>query len=101
MIARRFAEPLIDDDVVLDVIELHDEAYNAWQCGNRDGRWDKAERRALALVERMGENIALYLAFYRCDNSTEGKLQDCFEWFDDFVKRNEIGASVGNRNDDD
>lgn len=88
MIARRFAESFIDDEAVLEVIETHDEAFNSWQCGNRDGRWDKAERRAAALVERLGENIGLYLAFYRCDNSTEGKQQDCFEWFDEFVERN-------------
>lgn len=88
MIARQFAEAFIDDEAVLEVIETHDEAFNSWQCGNRDGRWDKAERRATALVERLGENISLYLAFYRCDNSTEGKQQDCFEWFDEFVERN-------------
>lgn len=50
MIARRFAESFIDDDSGLDVIELHDDAYNSWQCGNRDGRWDKAERRATTLI---------------------------------------------------
>jgi len=81
MIARRFAERIIDDDAVLDVIELHDEAFNAWQCGNRDGRWERAGQRAEALRERLGGNADLYLAFYRCDNSTAGKQQDCFEWF--------------------
>lgn len=33
-IARRFAERYISDPAVLDVIELHDEAYNAWQNGH-------------------------------------------------------------------
>ena len=86
MIARRFAESFIGDTAVLDVIELHDEAYNAWQCGNRDGRWDQASRRALALLDRLGCNLALYLAFYRCDNATAGKEQNCYEWFKQFAQ---------------
>lgn len=89
MIARRFAESIIDDEAVLDVIELHDEAFNAWQCGNRDGRWDRARQRATALLERLGENIDFYLAFYRCDNSTEGKEPDCYDWFVEFVKQSQ------------
>lgn len=81
MRARRFAERYLDDSAILDVIELHDEAYNAWQRGNRDDKWDKAHARAEALVARLGDNLPLYLAFYQCDNATEGKQQDCFEWF--------------------
>jgi hypothetical protein len=81
MIARRFAEPLIDDPAVLDVIELHDEAYNAWQKGARDKRWDRAVQRAAALFERLGPTRALYVAFYRCDNAVVGKSADCYDWF--------------------
>jgi hypothetical protein len=87
MIARRFAEPLIDDDAVLDVIELHDEAYNSWQKGARDKRWDRAEERAAALIQRLGPTRDLYVAFYRCDNSVEGKSSDCFRWFQQQLAR--------------
>lgn len=101
MIARHFAESFIADDSVLDVIELHDDAYNSWQCGNRDGRWDKAERRAAVLVERLENKLDLYLAFYRCDNFTEGKESDCFDWFEAFVTKTQYETSAGSRNDDD
>jgi len=86
MRARRFAEPLISDEQVLDVIELHDHAYNAWQRGNIGGDWTAAERRASALVTRLGGAVDLYVRFYRCDNETEGKKQACFLWFRDFVE---------------
>src|ERR1044072_9029599 len=33
MIARRFAERYVTDTELLDIIELHDEAYNAWSTG--------------------------------------------------------------------
>ena len=46
MIARRFAERYSDDRELLDVIELHDEAFNAWVKGDRGGKWDAAEARA-------------------------------------------------------
>ena len=49
MRARRFAERLLDDADLLDVIELHDDAYLAWRHGRRSGDWDEAERRARAL----------------------------------------------------
>lgn len=81
MRARRFAERFLDDRRVLDVIELHDEAYNSWQNGNRDAQWDKAERRIQRLLDRLGENVGLYLAFFRCDNVTGDKSPASFEWF--------------------
>ena len=72
MIARRFAERYIDDTDVLDIIELHDEAYNAWCNGSRDGKWEKAEKRLERLLNRLNDHytITLYTLFYRCDNET-------------------------------
>lgn len=85
MRARRFAERFVAEPEILEVVELHDEAYNAWQLGNRDNRWDKAEQRAARLIDRLANRVDLYLAFYECDNSTTGKQPDCFEWFRDRV----------------
>ena len=82
MRARRFAEKYVDDVPVLEVIELHDEAYNAWQKGNRDNNWDRAHERAKALIDRLGETRPLYLAFYHCDNTIEGKQPDSLKWFE-------------------
>ena len=81
MRARRFAARYVPDPVLLEIIELHDEAYNAWQKGHRDGRWDKAEERARRLLDRLGDAVALYLAFFACDNATGDKRPDSYEWF--------------------
>ncbi len=86
MLARRFAEKYINDSELLDIIELHDEAFNSWQKGNRDGKWDKAEARASKLVERIKGIVQLYLLFYKCDNETGGKDQNCYLWFKKFVE---------------
>ena len=85
--ARRFAERFISDLAVLEVIELHDEAFNAWQNGNQDGRWGRAEERVAKLIVRLGDELPLYLAFYRCDNSTDGKQPDCLDWFCELTRQ--------------
>jgi len=81
MLARRFAEKFLTDVAVLDVIELHDEAYNAWQKGSRDGNWERAKERADALLKRLADNLTLYLDFYRCDNATGSKSNEPYDWF--------------------
>jgi len=82
MLARRFAERLsVRDAAVLDLLEHHDEAWNCWQKGNRDGKWEKGLTRLQALIARLGPNLPLYVAFYRCDNETGDKTQDCYAWF--------------------
>jgi hypothetical protein len=81
-IARCFAERYLDDPVLLDVIELHDEAYNAWAVGERSGDWGRAEERARRLVERLGSALGFYLRFYRADNETGSKSRMPLEWFE-------------------
>ena len=82
MRARRFAERLLDDEDLLDVIELHDEAYNAWRLGARRGRWERAEARAERLLDRLGDRLDLYLAFYRADNASGAKTVEPLRWFE-------------------
>lgn len=99
MIARRFCEAFIDDLDVLEITELHDEAYNSWVLGSRHGDWAKAEARADRLIERLGPRLPLYLAFYRADNAAGDKRAEPLAWFerlagqqpavDDFDRRHE------------
>jgi len=87
MIARRFAEKFIANRDTLDIIELHDEAYNSWCKGDRDDNWDKAETRARKLIKRLGESIDIYLIFYMCDNETGGKQGHDYKWFKNLVEK--------------
>ena len=87
-IARRFAERYVTDDPgLLEIVELHDEAFNAYMKGARDGQWDKAEERARRLIDRLGANLDDYLVFFRCDNETGSKEPDSLDWFTAFVGR--------------
>src|ERR1035437_10994598 len=86
MIARRFAEKLVKNGDILKIIELHDEAYNAWSKGNRKNDindWTAAIIRANNLIRLLlsDDILDLYLTFYRCDNETGDKTQECYVWF--------------------
>jgi hypothetical protein len=85
-IARQFAERYIDDQSLLNIIELHDEAYNGWRMGALRGRWEKAEERASHLVDRLGTSLPLYVRFFRADNQTASKEPDSLLWFEQFLQ---------------
>jgi hypothetical protein len=80
--ARVFASDYVQDLDVLELIELHDEAYNAWGAGARRGDWTAATARARRLTARLGNRLPLYLAFYRADNDAPGKTQASLSWFE-------------------
>jgi len=82
-IARRFAERFTTDDAVLDIIELHDDAYNAWR---KDFNKDQSFR-VTKLLYRLGKNLPLYLLFYKCDNETGDKEKDNYIWFEELALR--------------
>ncbi|HEY7122935.1 MAG TPA: HD domain-containing protein [Ktedonobacterales bacterium] len=86
-IACRFAERYLEDRALLEIIELHDEAYNSFQMGERKDRWQDAEERALRLVQRLGASLPLYVRFYRCDNGTGSKTQAPVIWFEELLRR--------------
>jgi len=87
-IARVFAQKFISNPDLLKIIELHDEAYNAWQKGGRHGNWYKAEERANKLIQGLLLEgcLDLYVKFMRCDGETGDKESNTYEWFTDLIK---------------
>lgn len=79
ILAREFLEEFHYDVNVLQVVELHDEAYNAWKEFQKDER--EGNLRAERLIKDLGENLGLFLSFYKCDNCIEGKTRDNYYWF--------------------
>lgn len=87
IIAAKFAEKYVNDKIILKIIKLHDEAFGAWKSGERSGDWSKAEVRLENLLRAIGEeNLQLYYHFYKCDNETGNKNQDCLRWFEEKLK---------------
>lgn len=82
VVARKFLEHYTNDEDVLELTELHDEAFNAWAIGQRRGDWSQADARAAKLIERLGPRLALYIAFFRADNTVAGKSGEPLAWFE-------------------
>jgi len=89
MIARRFAEKFPIHQDILQVIEHHDDADNAWQKGGRHNDWYQAKKRATNLINALLIEgcLDLYMKFYRCDNATGDKEQDNYDWFKELVEQ--------------
>lgn len=90
VIARHFVERYIREPDVLEIVELHDEAYNSWSIGSRRGDWSKATDRAKRLIKRLGRRLDLFLAFYRADNAAGEKRAEPLEWFENLVGRDRL-----------
>jgi hypothetical protein len=85
-IARKFAERYIHDPVLLDLIELHDEAYNSWRLGAHRNRWHHAEERLDNLLQKIGPALPLYVRFFHADSETDSKDPAPIAWFEQFLK---------------
>lgn len=88
MIARRFAEKFQMHIDVYCVIEMHDDAYNAWSKGNRHGDWRGANKKAMNLINGLliENSFDLFVKFYKCDNFTGDKSNDDYFWFTELIK---------------
>jgi hypothetical protein len=90
LLAREFLEPLVDDVPLLDVIELHDEAFYIWRHLALERCPDKARRRMDNLLHRLQDHLELYFLFYQCDTETGDKIQSPLHWFRRFVREPEL-----------
>jgi HD domain len=82
ILARKFAENFMGDKSVLDIIELHDEAYYCWRLAVLDDEIDQAAARFQWLQKRCGYCFQLYYAFFRCDTATGDKTQAPVKWLE-------------------
>jgi hypothetical protein len=82
ILARRFSEAYIADEVILDIIELHDEAYYCWRLHVLEDEPDYAAFRLKMLLQRIEPFVQLYYVFFKCDTATGDKTQAPVKWFE-------------------
>lgn len=90
VLARKFMEPIINDKAVLDIIELHDEAYYFWRLKHLYKREEEGNSRMHEFLRRIGDNIQLYYLFFKCDTRTGDKIQAPLKWFEKTFKNIEV-----------
>ncbi len=92
LLARELMENYCDDETLLDIIELHDEAFYIWRTATLEGRKEAANIRLGQLMERIGGQMGLYFQFFKCDTQTGDKMQAPLYWFEKIIK--EIGVAA-------
>lgn len=92
--ARRFLEKYSDDPALLDIVELHDEAYYAWRHKHLYHQHHEGSERLQRLLDRMGDNLQLYYLFFKVDTQTGDKNQAPLKWFEMVVKEIEVVPPV-------
>lgn len=85
VLARRFATSYTTDDLVLDLIEYHDDAYYIW-LAERKGQTVSSQGKTLEqLCATLSENMQMYYIFFKCDTQTGDKMQASLKWFEQRV----------------
>ena len=84
--ARKFLAKFIDDEVLLKITELHDEAYYCWRLYALYGQPEKSKLRLQHLFKEIKENRQLYYLFFKCDTQTGDKIQKPVKWFEETVE---------------
>ena len=80
--ARKFLEQYIDDELLLNVVELHDEAYYAWRLAHLYHQLAKSDERIRVVRERVGDYWQLFYLFFKCDTCTGDKNPAPLIWFE-------------------
>jgi hypothetical protein len=82
LLARQFMEQYTDNESVLKLIELHDEAYYIWKMQDEKRRQTLIER----LFYKLGDDLQLFYTFFLCDTKTGDKTQTPISWFESSAK---------------
>ena len=80
--ARRFLARYVDDELLLNVVELHDDAYYAWRLAHLYHDLARSDARIKMVRERVGAYWQLYYLFFKCDTCTGDKNPAPLVWFE-------------------
>jgi hypothetical protein len=92
VLARQFMEQFMDDTTILDIIELHDEAYYCWRSIHLYHKAHEGEQRLSQLLSRLGDGLQLFYLFFKCDTLTGDKNLAPLKWFEQTIKGIELVA---------
>ena len=80
ILAKQYLEKYCDDQVILDIVELHDEAYYCWRLTQIYSQPTQSNLRLKKLLDRLGNHIQLYYLFFKCDTCTGDKNLASLYW---------------------
>lgn len=96
ILARQYLEPVVNNPLVLDLIELHDEAYYSWRYRVLHQQEEEGKARLERLIQRMGPDLQLYYLFFKCDTCTGDKNLAPLKWFEQHIQGIQIVNFISN-----
>ena len=84
--ARNFLQNYIDDELLLNLVETHDDAYYAWRLMHLYNRPKDATKRIAAVRQSVGDYWQLFYLFFKCDTSTGDKNPAPLVWFEETME---------------
>jgi hypothetical protein len=85
VLARLFFEKFYDEKDVLEVIELHDEAYYCWRIFAQNQMRVEGLQSLDRLFRKIEPFLQLYYLFFWCDTMTGDKNPTPLRWFESVV----------------
>lgn len=79
-IASAWLARYVEDPHLYALVELHDDGFRAWGAA-LEGREAESADRVDRIVEGLGEEIELFVAFYWADNRSGDKSPEQLDWF--------------------
>jgi len=67
--ARKFLAKYVEDQTLLTITEMHDEAYHAWRLFFLAKNSEKGQLKLNNLLDKVGAAIQLYYLFFKCDTN--------------------------------
>lgn len=86
LLAKEYIQQFLDDDTVLTIIELHDEAFYSWRLSVLQNRQVESLYKLHRIFERTEGFLQLYYLFFKCDTRTGDKIQAPVAWFENVVE---------------
>ncbi len=87
VLARRFMDNYTEDELVLTIIQWHDEAYYIWRDIVVHNNKERGNTRMQRLLEKLHYKTNLYYLFFYCDSKTGNKNPAPIYW----IEKNLIG----------
>lgn len=83
VLARRFLEQYVEEEVLLNIIQNHDEVYYIWRDIVLFKQQERGMQRMERLLDRLQGHNQLYYLFFKCDTQTGDKNPAPIKWVEE------------------
>lgn len=84
-LAADFLSSYVNDDALVEITRLHDEAFHAWRSVEVYNEKNIGYKRLDNLLSALGDSLQLFYLFFKCDTQTGDKIQTPVQWFENKI----------------